>query len=98
MDTAYTAYRTQCAVVGAVPMSSNAYRAMTRMGRMEGHYVYTEECQATGIVPMSFITWSNSIDNVFPPAPIQDQQDADEELQENPEQPVMVTEEAEDPK
>jgi hypothetical protein len=34
---------------------------------------------------------------VFPP-PVQDQQDAEEELQEDPEQPVMVAEEAEDPK
>ena len=72
---------------------------MTRMGRMEGHYVYTEECQAAGIAPMSFVTWSNSINNVFPPAPIQDQHDdaEEEEDQEDPQSPIVDAEDSEDP-
>lgn len=66
------------------------------MGRMEGYNVYTDECLAAGTVPMGFITWSNSIDNVFPPAPVQ-HDDAEEDDQEDPQPPTVDAEQSEDP-
>jgi len=78
-------------------MSSNAYIAMTHMGRGEGYLVYTDECAAASIAPMSFVFWSNSIDNVFPPAPVQDEDAEEEEDQEDPELSTLDNEESEDP-